>query len=315
MDAVFIDVNGNKKNFLYQYDVGQTLIVEDFKYEKAPKIQFSIKSLETSLSEQSTLDSNTLKVDIPDVLLTHGEDIVAYIYIEDEEQRYVSETIFISVCPRKRPSNYICPSAIQTLLDNKADKADLIALQEQIGNVAVATELIMTDISTGVKYTLGVNNGELIAIPFNSDTLYYDVSNFDAETDVYASDAFRPLIKVSDIILTEEDFVNGAVYTATYDNGEYTNYEYNCSFNSTNYETNIEIGTDGIIYLANCNVICVPSDDFADQYSGATFPEKGIYFSGRDSKFPDSNYIGGQRTLTIPGYGKFKASPAVDTTT
>ena len=45
MDAIFIDKNGNRKNFLYQYDVGQTFIIEDFPYSKAPKAQFSIKSI------------------------------------------------------------------------------------------------------------------------------------------------------------------------------------------------------------------------------------------------------------------------------
>ena len=110
MDAIFIDVNGNKKNFLYQYDKGQSLIIEEFEYSIAPKVQFSIKSIKTAISVQSTLKNGTLKVAIPNVLLTYGEDIITYIYLEDKQQGYVVETIFISVYPRKRPSNYIYQS-------------------------------------------------------------------------------------------------------------------------------------------------------------------------------------------------------------
>jgi hypothetical protein len=106
MDAVLIDQNGNKKNFLYQYDKGQYLEIENFPYSIAPKIYFQIKTIVTSISVQSTLQDNTLKCLIPNSLLAYGEDITAYIYIEDGEKGYVTETIFISVIPRKRPSNY-----------------------------------------------------------------------------------------------------------------------------------------------------------------------------------------------------------------
>lgn len=106
MDAIFIDQIGNKKNFLYQYDVGQTFIIENFEYSKAPKVQFSIKSIKTSPSVSSQLVNENLTVSIPDMLLTYGEDIVAYLYIEDPARGNVIETVFISVIPRKRPTDY-----------------------------------------------------------------------------------------------------------------------------------------------------------------------------------------------------------------
>lgn len=108
MDAIFIDSNGNRKNFLYQYDVGQTFVIEDFEYEKAPKVQFSIKSIKTSPSVSSSIDTNgDLHVSIPDMLLTYGENIVAYLYIDNISSGSVVETVFISVIPRKRPADYI----------------------------------------------------------------------------------------------------------------------------------------------------------------------------------------------------------------
>lgn len=106
MDAIFIDSNGNKKNFLYQYDVGQNFIVESFEYSTAPKVQFSIKSIKTSPSVNSQLSNGNLTVSIPDMLLTYGEDIIAYLYIQDAIKGTVVETVFISVIPRKRPADY-----------------------------------------------------------------------------------------------------------------------------------------------------------------------------------------------------------------
>lgn len=106
MDAVFIDQARHKKNFLYQYDVGQSFIVENFEYSTAPKVQFQIKSLKTSPSVSSQLSNGNLMVSIPDMLLTYGEDIIAYLYIQDAIMGTVIETVFISVIPRKRPADY-----------------------------------------------------------------------------------------------------------------------------------------------------------------------------------------------------------------
>ena len=107
MDAVFIDANMNKKNFLYQYDVGQRLMIEDFGIGPAPKVQFSIKSIKSALSVDSEIIDRCLTVKIPDMLLTYGENIVAYIYRENGIKWNTVETVFISVIPRKRPADYI----------------------------------------------------------------------------------------------------------------------------------------------------------------------------------------------------------------
>lgn len=107
MDAIFIDKNGNRKNFLYQYDVGQTFIIEDFPYSKAPKAQFSIKSIKQAVSVGSELKGSDLHVKVPDTILTYGENIVVYLYIEDTQSGSTVETVFISVIPRKMPSDYM----------------------------------------------------------------------------------------------------------------------------------------------------------------------------------------------------------------
>ena len=132
MDAVFIDQAGYKKNFLYQYDVGQSFIIENFPYSKAPKAQFSIKSIKTSPSVGSQLENGALRVAIPDMLLTYGEDIIVYLYIEDTMLGNIIETVFISVIPRKRPAEY------QYTSENFARTVNGVTISENhnIGEVA-----------------------------------------------------------------------------------------------------------------------------------------------------------------------------------
>ena len=125
MDAVLVDINGNKKNYLYQYDKGQYLIIENFEYSIAPEVHFQIKSVATAVSMQSTLVGTTLKCLIPNQLLAYGEDIIAYIYIEDGSKESVIDTVFISVIARKRPSDYIDISSIAW--DNVSDKPELFS--------------------------------------------------------------------------------------------------------------------------------------------------------------------------------------------
>ena len=158
MDAVFIDQNGNKKIFLYQYDKGQYLEIENFPYAIAPKIYFQIKTIATSIPVQSTLQNNTLKCLIPNSLLAYGEDILAYIYIEDGDKGYVTETIFISVIPRKRPSNY---SEIPFV----NGKIAIGFLPDEIFHNVVLTDASRPD----KKYTLGVDNGKLQLILIETD--------------------------------------------------------------------------------------------------------------------------------------------------
>ena len=115
MDAIFVDRHGNKKNFLYQYDHGQFLVIENFEYDVAPKVQYSVSTVPVAISTSSTLNNGVLTASIPDSLLCVGYDMIAYLYIGDETKGQVVETVYISVRPRKRPANFVYPSELFTL--------------------------------------------------------------------------------------------------------------------------------------------------------------------------------------------------------
>lgn len=159
MDAILVDINGNKKNFLYQYDKGQYLIIENFEYSIAPEVHFQIKTINTSIIRQSELNNKTLRCLIPDSILAYGEDIAAYIYIEDGEKEYVAETIFISVIPRKRPSDYLEIPFVD-------GKIPMHLLPDEIFHNVVLTDASHPD----KQYILGVDNGKLQLILIETDS-------------------------------------------------------------------------------------------------------------------------------------------------
>lgn len=172
MDAVFIDSNGNRKNFLYQYDKGQTFIVENFEYNKAPKVQFSIKSIKTSPSVGSQIVGSDLRVSIPDELLIYGENIIAYLYIEDVLVGNTIETVFISVIPRKRPADYIYTEEMFARLINGSIMAD---------NCGIADVATWSDGNTGNEN----RSGYFVSISYDTYNKTLIASKATSLNDVY----------------------------------------------------------------------------------------------------------------------------------
>lgn len=178
MDVIFIDQKGNKKNFLYQYDKGQYLVIKDWEYDVAPKVEYQMGTLKTAISVTPVLEGTTVRCRIPDTLIAIGDDIVVYLYVEDAARGEVVMTFFISVRPRKRPSDYTFPSSYtpsahaSTHATDGSDpispadigavsQTDFATLVETVNNLAT-----LTDATTGAQYTLGVNAGKLLLVPY-----------------------------------------------------------------------------------------------------------------------------------------------------
>ena len=146
MDAVFIDYNGAKKNFLWQYDKGQYFTVENFPYTSVPKVQYAIPLMDATTTGKATLNGNTLRARIPDSLLVMGKDIVAYLYIEDDNTGFTVESVYISVKPRKLPVDYTYASEYDVTEINGTIMGD---------NYGYATALQWSDDNTGAADRVG----------------------------------------------------------------------------------------------------------------------------------------------------------------
>ena len=213
MDAVFIDQAGHKKNFLYQYDVDQTFIIEDFEYSTAPKAQFQIKSLKTSLSANSTIENGDLKVKVPDVLLKYGEDIVVYLYINDVVRGNVIETIFISVVPRKIPSDYTYISDMFTRTINGTTISD---------NFGVTDVAVWADKNTSnenrIGYFVSADYG-LNGITVSKATSINNVYGVVVETPGFASNCNEDKIGNTGDLISKYAYICSYGFASVIDNG------------------------------------------------------------------------------------------------
>ena len=165
MDAVFIDQSGVKRNFLWQYDKGQTLVVENVGYNISPEVHFETSATSEALMSRGVLLNGTLSVPIPDSLLLEARKIIVYIYVEKGSVGNTVEKIEINVKPRKMPSDYV--------MSDKYYVASVVSLQDAIiryldstpafmeDTIVDYTTVNLTDDSTGKNYMVGINNGQL----------------------------------------------------------------------------------------------------------------------------------------------------------
>ena len=96
------DQYGKAITSLTQWDTNQILYVEDWEYS-TPTFHFSNKSKSKMLAVDGELVGRTLKVRIPNALLTEASPITAYVYIHDEENDSGRTISIIRIPVRKRP--------------------------------------------------------------------------------------------------------------------------------------------------------------------------------------------------------------------
>lgn len=214
MDVVFTDKNGNKKNFLYQYDKGQSLVIENFEYDTAPKVQFSLPSLEMSLSTQATLYGTTMRVSVPNALLTQGEDIIAYLYLEEGRNKgQVVDMLLISVKKRKRPSNYVYSSEMfamninGTTISDNFGYADILNWQDNNPN---------SEDRFGYFVSIEYKDGAICAKKATSVQNVYGVS---AQAVGFASNCNESKLSNTGFLLPQYTYVCSSGFATVIDNG------------------------------------------------------------------------------------------------
>ena len=165
LDAIFIDANGNKKNFLYQYDKGQTLVLEGLDYNITPEVHFTTSAFDEALIAPCTFSNGTLRAPVPDALLMDSRTINVYIYLHNSAVGETVETMDIFVLPRKKPTDYIYTDSMYILGIGGLSKAInnyLDTRVEFVEDIVVDyTTVTLTDNVTNIKYTVGINDGKL----------------------------------------------------------------------------------------------------------------------------------------------------------
>ena len=120
---------------LAQWDYGQVLQVYGLELPDEVDIHMveEFGNLSFTIPGYRNQDSSTSAV-IPDILLQSGKNIVAYIYVCDEEQGETLRTILMPVKKRAKPENYSGSSLtpMQEVLKELRCRADDITLKEDI---------------------------------------------------------------------------------------------------------------------------------------------------------------------------------------
>ncbi|WP_418751078.1 hypothetical protein [Frisingicoccus sp.] len=99
----FGEMNAKKAYGLTQWDYGQTLEFCETEIKDNTEIQF----YQGLLSHTGYIKDCTAR--IPDVMLQHAEEIVAYIYARTETEGETIKIVKLPIKERPRPENYVLP--------------------------------------------------------------------------------------------------------------------------------------------------------------------------------------------------------------
>ena len=140
-EYVDIFLNGDKQQVLrgiYQYDHGLKLRVHGQPTAGAWQMQYGYVGNRESVTTFTTLEDGTVVAPVPDILLMQPNDLVCYIYLEDEEYGVTVYEIQMPITPRIKPADgTYTPEQIDTF-DQLA--AELQALIDQMPDIATVAE-------------------------------------------------------------------------------------------------------------------------------------------------------------------------------
>lgn len=131
-DITCLDRYGDTIQTLTQWDINQSIYIEDSGFTNPPQFHFCNKNTEKALVVQSTLNSDgVLVVPVPNLLITEPYTISMYVYLFEDNAGKTIETIQIPVRQRPQPDDFEFEDNTEIInLSNIA--AEMKALNDQI---------------------------------------------------------------------------------------------------------------------------------------------------------------------------------------
>nr|DAI83001.1 MAG TPA: hypothetical protein [Caudoviricetes sp.] len=120
---------------LAQWDYGQTLQVYGLQLPDQGEVHLTEEFGSLAFTVRGIRQKDgSIAIEIPDILLQSGKNIIAHIYVCDDEQGETLRTILMPVKKRARPENYGGSSLtpMQEILNELRCRADDLNLQEDI---------------------------------------------------------------------------------------------------------------------------------------------------------------------------------------
>lgn len=143
-DVTCLDKYGNTVTNLTQWDLNQTLYIEDHGFTTPPQFHFCNIKSEKALVVQSTIgDDDVLEVVVPNLLLIEPYAISVYVYLSENDSSKTVEYVQIPVRPRPQPDTFEYEDNV-VLVDVQELANEMRALNEAMSDAEeerVASEL------------------------------------------------------------------------------------------------------------------------------------------------------------------------------
>lgn len=106
LEVICYDSYGNSIDKLVQWDVDQTLTVENWEYEATPVFHFCNKKHERALVVKGEIVNGCAKSNIPNSLLQEPYPIIVFVYLEEGDSGRSIYVTKIPVIKKAKPEDY-----------------------------------------------------------------------------------------------------------------------------------------------------------------------------------------------------------------
>ena len=156
-ELICYDLYGNPLEFLTQWDQNQVIVVKGVDLSPTIAVRFANQASKVSLVVKPTIVGRSLRIDVPNILLTQSLPITFYINYEyDDGYIKTMHVLHLPVIPCKRPEDYE--------MYQNVDYVSWVELAE------IASDIIATLENERVVFFVG--NTE----PEENDVLWFDTS-------------------------------------------------------------------------------------------------------------------------------------------
>lgn len=172
-DCTLLDKYGDTVTNFTQWDLNQTLYIEEHGFTTPPQFHFCNKNSEKALVVQSSIVDNVLEVVVPNSLLVEPYPIIVYVYLTENESSKTVEYVQIPVRQRPQPDSF-----------EYKDNIDIIDVQELANEIRE----LNANIAAGEEARVEAEN---IRIKNEDVRISAEIDRDNAETDRITSETTR----------------------------------------------------------------------------------------------------------------------------
>lgn len=179
--AVFGSESIVKTDTIYQYNSGQVLQIEGLAFTNSTEFHLAIHGKDTAYVMTGTIENNTAKITIPEVLMindfcTCNYRIDVFVYVIDNSSGYTKYKIIIPVKSRPRPEGYYVD--LPTVPELKSLKQELNTAVDNFNDAYTEIDQLKSETASLKEDIVYKRNTRLIPVQFETVLGYYASDGF-----------------------------------------------------------------------------------------------------------------------------------------